>query len=116
MIRRVVIAAVLAASLVAATSSHAASAGKICPTFKLGGLKVQWETAGTGWSCTSAKTWVVKLMHDHVKPAPGNVPLKNGPRGFHCFAVFEKKGLVAGGLCYLGTLAYPKSGFTWNGN
>lgn len=116
MIRRALVAAAVAASLAGATTSHAASAGKICPAFKTSGLKVQWETAGTGWSCTAAKKWVVKLIHDHVKPAVANVPLKNGPKGYHCFASFEKKGLVAGGLCYLGTLAYPKSGFTWNGN
>ncbi len=116
MARRVLVVAAAAAALAGATTSHAASTGQLCPTFKEGGLKVQWETAGTGWSCSSAKKWVVKLMHDHVKAAAGNVPLKNGPRSYHCFAVTVKKGLVSGGLCYLGTLAYPKSGFTWNGS
>jgi hypothetical protein len=117
MIRRFVFAAVIAASLAGSATAHAATAGKVCRTFKTAGLRVQWETAGTGWTCGSAKPWVVKLIDDHVKPsAAGNVPLKNGPRGYHCFAVFEKHGHVSGGLCYLGTLAFPKSGFTWNGN
>jgi hypothetical protein len=118
MIRRFVLAALVAAvaPLAGAAAGRAAPAGELCKTFETAGLKVQWETAGTGWTCSSAKPWVVKLIDDHVRPALGSVPLRNGPHGYHCFAVSEKNGHVSGGLCYLGTLAYPKSGFTWNGN
>jgi hypothetical protein len=116
MIRRCVVAALVAAALAGATTARARTAGQLCKSFTQAGLKVQWETAGTGWTCGSAKPWVVKLINDHVKPAVGNVPLTNGPHGFHCFAVDEKKGHVAAGLCFKNTIAFPKSGFTWNAN
>ena len=82
------------------------------PSFKLNGQKILWEVIGT-WTCKSAKPWVVKLDGNRVKSI-GKVALHNGPKGYHCFATRETSaGKVIDGICYLGTLAYPKSGFTW---
>jgi hypothetical protein len=118
MIRRrlLVLVVVLAASLAATTAVRATSSGQLCPSFSKGGFKYQWETAGTGWTCASAKPWVLKMIADHVRPRVGLVPLKNGPKSLHCFAVSEQKGYVTGGVCYRHTLAFPRSGFTWNGS
>jgi hypothetical protein len=98
-----------------ATAAPASAAGKICPTFRASGLKYQWETAGTGFTCKSAKHWLVKLIKDHADTSSGEVKLTNGPKGYHCFATLDHKHKASGGLCYKGTVAYPKSGFTWNG-
>ena len=99
----------------AASAVHATPAGKICPSFKGNGLTYHWETAGTGWTCASAKPWVVKLSNDRIRSIGGSVSLTNGPRGYHCYGTIAHKGLAAGGACFKGTWAYPKSGFTWNG-
>jgi hypothetical protein len=104
----------LGAAVIAA-SSRAATTGSLCPAFAHGGLTYHWETVGTGWTCWSARPWVVKLSSDRVGAAAGSVKLTNGPKGYHCFASSTHKGYASGGLCYAGTLAYPKSGFTWNG-
>ena len=106
----------LTASIAAASSVHAASAGQLCPQFTKSRLTYHWETAGTGWTCASAKPWVVKLSGDHVGSATGNVPLTNGPKGYHCYATLTHKGLASGGACFKGTWAFPRSGFTWNGS
>ena len=109
---------VLVAVMLAVTvPAGATRAGQVCPTFTVSKLKVQGETVGTGFSCASYKAWVTKLMADKVKTTVGRVTLTNGPAGLHCYATSEtKKGYVTGGLCYKGTLAYPTSGFTWNGS
>jgi hypothetical protein len=107
---------VLAASLVAASTLRAAPAGAVCPAFSKHGLKYQWETVGTGFTCKSAKRWLLKLIKDRVPATGGEVALHNGPNGYHCYATLVTKHLASGGLCYKGTLAYPKSGFTWNGS
>lgn len=99
----------------AAASARAAPTGQICASFSHGGLTYHWETVGTGWTCSSAKPWVVKLSGDRVGAAAGSIKLTNGPKGYHCYASLAHKGYASGGLCYAGTLAYPKSGFTWNG-
>ena len=110
------LALVLAAALAAASVVRATSSGQLCRSFKAHGFTFRWETAGTGWSCTSAKPWVLKMIGDHVRPTLGRVKLVNGPTGLHCFAVSEQKGYVTGGVCYRHTLAFPGSGFTWNGS
>ncbi len=98
-----------------ATAAPASAAGKVCPTFHARGVKYQWETAGTGFTCKSAKRWLVKLIKDRADTSSGEVALKNGPKGYHCFATLDHEGYASGGLCYKGTVAFPKSGFTWNG-
>ncbi len=116
MIRKLVpLLVALTASVAAASAVHAASAGQLCKPFRSSGLTYRWDTVGSGWTCGSAKPWVVKLSRDHVGSAAGNVSLKNGPKGYHCYATLEHKGYASGGVCYKGTLAFPKSGFTWNG-
>ena len=116
MIRKLVpLLVALAAFVAAAASADAAPAGQLCPSFKSNGLTFRWETAGTGWTCGSAKPWVVKLSGDRIASVGGNVKLTNGPAGFHCWGTIAKKGFAAGGACFKGTWAYPKSGFTWNG-
>lgn len=104
-----------AAALAAGSFAHGATAGQLCPSFSKSGLTYQWETVGTGWTCTSAKPWIVKLSGDRVAAVAGKVTLKNGPSGFKCYASLTHKGRASGGLCFKGTLAFPKSGFTWNG-
>jgi hypothetical protein len=98
-----------------ATATTASATGKVCPTFTASGLKYRWETAGTGFTCTSAKRWLVKLIKEPADTSSGEVKLANGPKGYHCYATLDTKGHASGGLCYKGTVAYPKSGFTWNG-
>ena len=107
----------VAVTLAVVSTAGATRTGQLCPAFTVSKLKVQGETVGTGFTCASYKSWVTKLMADKVKVAAGDIPLTNGPKGLHCFATSEtKKGYVSGGLCYKGTLAYPVSGFTWNGS
>lgn len=112
-----ILGALLAVALAAAIGSSAAQAAPVanstCHPFTLNGHKIHWEVIGT-WTCTTAKRWVVKLDKDKVKPQLGNVALHNGPARYHCYATSESsKGLVVDGTCYLGTLAFPKSGFAW---
>lgn len=117
-LRLFAVAALAAAALFAsATSASASGAGRagLCASFKVGGLKIMWETVG-GFSCASAKPWVIKLQKEHVPTGFGNVTLHDGPGGYHCMATGARAhGHPTGGVCYKGTLAYPKSGFTWNG-
>ena len=102
--------------LAAASTVGAARAGQLCPSFKQNGGSYHWETVGTGWTCASAKPWVVKLSSDHVRKSTANVPLTNGPRGYHCYATpFSRGGRATSGTCFKGTIAFPKSGFAWNG-
>ncbi len=109
------IVAIGAVGVPIAIATPAFAAGKVCPTFRASGLKYQWETAGTGFTCKSAKHWLVKLIRDRADTSSGEAALHNGPKGYHCFATLDTKGKASGGLCYKGTVAYPKSGFTWNG-
>jgi len=110
--------ALAAAALLAVTSSvHAATDGKICPQFRHNGKTYRWSTAGSTLSCGTAKGWLLKLLDQKVRPATGNVPLHNGPRGYKCFgSTIDKAGHPIGGVCYTGTLAYPGSGFQWQGS
>jgi hypothetical protein len=106
---------VIVAGLAFAVSSPAgaARAGEhFCPAFTSQGIKEYAATVGTGYTCSSAKTWIVKLMSEGVKGA-GEVTLTNGPKGLRCFATSEAKGHADGGWCYKGPQASPSSGFTW---
>ena len=107
--------ALIVAGLTFAVSSPvgAARAGQhVCPAFTSLGINEYTATVGTGFTCASAKTWIVKLISERVKGA-GEVTLTNGPKGLRCFATFEAKGHAAGGWCYKGPQASPSSGFTW---
>ena len=107
---------VASACLAAASTAGAARAGQVCRSFTQGGRTYKSETLGTGWTCSSAKTWIVKLSSDHVHVVSTNVPLTNGPSGYHCFASPPSRGgRAANGSCIKGTLAFPKSGFAWLG-
>jgi hypothetical protein len=121
MIRRACVAAavlaLVATAVLAATSAiPAAAAGKVCPSFSQSGLKYFTETVGSGFTCNTAKTWVLKLSKDSADTTSGKVALKNGPKGYHCVATADVKGFASVGACYKGTLAFPKSGFLWNGS
>jgi hypothetical protein len=118
--RACVVAAVLAfvttSVLIAVSMAPAAAAGKVCPSFSQSGLKYFSETVGSGFTCNTAKTWVLKLSKDPVDTTAGRVALHNGPKGYHCVANKGVKGHASVGACYKGTLAFPKSGFLWNGS
>lgn len=105
---------VASACLAAASVAGAAPAGQVCPQFKHGKRTYRYLTVGTGWTCGSAKRWIVKLSKDRVHAVSTNVRLGNGPRGYHCFATpFSSGGRATAGACIKGTVAYPKSGFSW---
>jgi hypothetical protein len=121
MVRRACVAlavlAIVATALLAVTSAvPAAAAGKVCPSFSQSGLKYFSETVGSGFTCDTAKTWVQKLSKDSVDTTSGKAVLSNGPKGYHCVATDDAKGHASVGACYKGTLAFPKSGFLWNGS
>lgn len=111
----VVVSAVAAsACLATATTAGATTTGKVCSTFKQGGRTYRAETLGTGWTCASAKAWIVKLIGDRVHIVSKSVPLTNGPRGYHCAADPTSEGSHAtAGHCIKGTIAFPQSGFAW---
>jgi hypothetical protein len=105
---------VFAALAIPALSAGSASAkAEVCPTLTVSGAKYSWETVGTGYTCGSAKPWVVKLVKESVDTSAGKATLTNGPKGLHCFATDDEKGHASAGTCYKGTLAFPKSGFAW---
>ena len=104
---------VSATCLVVVATSGASRAGELCPTFKQGSVTYRSQTVGTSWSCANAKSWIVKLIKDRAHVVSKNLPLKNGPRGLHCWAVAGSQGHATSGTCIAGTLAFPKSGFAW---
>jgi hypothetical protein len=103
------------ACLAAASTGRAASAGKVCATFRVGRIAYHSQTVGTTWTCAGAKSWIAKLSLDSVpKSFVNDVPLGNGPGGLHCFATpGSKGGHATSGVCVKGTKAFPKSGFAW---
>ena len=107
------IVAIAAIGVPIATAATASAAAQVCPTFSASGLKYQWETVGTGFTCGNAKHWVTKLIKDPADTSSGKVTLTNGPKGYHCFATSDDKGHASAGTCYKGTAAFPKSGFAW---
>ena len=99
----------------------ASATSKICPKStghlwhsainSSSGNKYTSEAVGSV-TCGQAATWIKKLSADKAS-APGS-KLKNGPKGYHCFAAeLDKHGYVDAGACYTGTAAFPKNGFTW---
>ena len=56
------------------------------------------------------------MIKDSVDTTSGQMALHNGPKGYHCVATQDAKGHASVGACYKGTLAFPKSGFLWNGS
>jgi hypothetical protein len=113
----VVLAAATALSLAFASIGGAARAGALCKPFSHGGMSYLVQTVGKSWSCSSAKTWVIKLSGDKVGKVTKNVPLKNGPSGLHCFAnPASRGGRATAGDCIKGTPAFPTSGFAWTGS
>jgi hypothetical protein len=111
--RTIAILVVACVAAVAASTAGAARAGRVCPTFHQGGTAYHPETLGTGWTCASAKSWIVKLIGDRVTFTGKNIPLKNGPAGLHCLADNSLRGHASSGACFKGTIAFPGSGFAW---
>jgi hypothetical protein len=108
------LAVIAAACLAAASTAGATTAGRVCPSFKNGGKSFFLETIGSGWTCSSAKGWAVKLIGDKVpSTVTSNIPLRNGPTGYHCYANPGSHGHATDGTCFKGTIAFPKSGFAW---
>ena len=103
-----------AALAIAAAVAQARPAAQVCRNFKQGRLTFSSETLGTHWSCSSAKTWIVKLSKDKIRHSTSNIPLSNGPKGYHCFATPNSQGgRATAGTCFTGTIAYPGTGFAW---
>ena len=108
---------VAAVCLAAASTVGATSVAQVCRSFKQGALAYTFETLGTKWTCGSAKTWILKLSTDRVGHVTRNIPLKNGPRGYHCFAnPGSRGGRATAGICIKGTIAFPGTGFAWTGS
>jgi Flp pilus assembly protein TadG len=107
---------VATAGVATMSAGPAAAAGKLCPTFSKSGTTYTWETAGTGYTCASAKTWILKLIKDPVDTSTAKAVLTNGPSGLHCYATGDDKGKASAGVCYKNTIAFPKSGFLWSGS
>jgi len=111
-----VVALVIAviASLGRTSPTQAApTAGAVCKSFSVSGLKYNWSVIGNV-TCAKAKPWLLKLLAQHGKP-DAKVVFKNTPRGFHCRATADAKGRPSAGACYTGTPAFPKNGFQWFG-
>ena len=104
---------VLGATLAAASTVRAVPAAQICRTFKLSGLDTAYFTIGNKWTCSSAKAWIVKLAADSVPPSNHNIPLKNGPGGYHCLAEPHTQNRAVAGTCFTGTIKFPGTGFAW---
>jgi hypothetical protein len=76
-------------------------------------VKVQWSVIGNV-TCSKATPWLVKILGKHGAPDAA-AKITNAPRGFHCRATDNKKGVPSAGACYTGTIAFPKNGFQWFG-
>ena len=117
-VRRHVIAltiSLVAALAIATAVAQARPAAALCQNFKQGRLTFFSETLGTHWSCSAAKTWIVKLTKDKIRHSSSNVPLSNGPKGYHCFATPDSQGgRATSGACFTGTIAFPGNGFAWH--
>jgi len=110
----VTIAAVATAVVVATTAAYAAPTAAICRSFSVSGAgKIQWSVIGNV-TCQEAKPWLLKILgkrgaHD------AQAKITNAPRGFHCRASDNAKGIPSAGACYTGTIQFPKNGFQWFG-
>ena len=107
-------AAVATAAFVAAVGVHAAPAAGICKSFSVPGTgKIQWSVIGNV-SCQEGKPWLLKILGTHGAP-DAQAKLTSAPKGFHCRATNNAKGIPSGGACYTGTLKFPNNGFQWFG-
>ncbi len=109
----VAIAIVVVGTFAAALSAHAARSAAICKPLSVpGATKVQWSVIGNV-SCGEAKPWLLRILGRHGAP---NSPAKiTPPKGFHCQATDNKKGVPSIGACYTGTIKFPKNAFQWFG-
>jgi hypothetical protein len=114
-----VVAALCIAALPAVATVAAADAvpraAAVCPSLKSAGVTLNWSVVGSGFTCGSAKKWVVKLTSEHFSDVGKPVTLTNGPKGYHCKGTTNDSGRATIGSCYLGTVQHPKSGFQWFG-
>ena len=117
MVRRacmpVAVAIFIAAALGAANAQANPTAGAVCKSVSVSGLKYQWSVIGNV-TCSKATPWLLKLLAEHGTPG-AKIALKNAPSGFHCSATADSKGRPSAGACYTGTIAFPKNGFQWLG-
>ena len=99
------------------TSASAAVPEKaaVCPSLTSAGVKVQWSVVGSGWTCSSAKKWVVKLVGEQHDKSAAKVTFTDGPKHYTCSGAADDTGHVTAGACYKGSLAHPASGFQWFG-
>jgi hypothetical protein len=107
----------IAPAIAGGTSASAAVPEKaeVCPSLTSAGVKIQWSVVGSGWTCSSAKKWVVKLVGERHDKSATKVTFTDGPKGFTCSGAADDSGHVTAGACYKGTLAHPTSGFQWFG-
>lgn len=97
----------------AAASAVQAAPPAVCSTFKQSNVSISFETIGHKWTCSAAKAWVVKLAKDKIPATGFRVTLKNGPGGYHCYALPDKLQLAINGQCFTGSAAFPGTGFAW---
>ncbi len=111
----VAVVAIFAVATVGAAKAQATStAGEVCTSFSVSGAgKIQWSAIGNV-TCQEAKPWLLKILGKHGAP-DAQASLTNGPKGFHCRATNNAKGIPSAGACYTGTIAFPKNGFQWFG-
>jgi hypothetical protein len=107
------IASVALAMFTATTGAQAAQTAGICKSLSVSSVKIQWSSIGSV-TCTKAKPWLSKILAKHGKPG-AKTNVTNRPKGFHCSATNDLKGIPSVGACYTGTLAFPKNGFQWFG-
>jgi hypothetical protein len=102
------------ATLAATGGAHAARSAARCAAFSAAGAgKIQWSVIGNV-SCQEAKPWLLKILGKHGSP-DAQAKVTNAPKGFHCRATNNAKGVPSVGACYTGTIAFPKNGFQWFG-
>jgi len=108
-------AAAVAITAVAATAgAQAAPTSGICKPFSVSGAgKIQWSVIGNV-TCQEAKPWLLRILGKHGA-AGVQAKVTNGPKGFHCRATDNSKGIPSIGACYTGTLKFPKNAFQWFG-
>jgi hypothetical protein len=109
------VAGIAMATFAATIGAHAApTAGERCTSFSVSGAgKIQWSAIGNV-SCQEAKPWLLKILGTHGAP-DAQAKITNSPKGFHCRATNNAKGIPSAGACYTGTIAFPKNGFQWFG-
>jgi hypothetical protein len=108
----ITLVAAVAAFLLSAGPASALRAGQACPFSASGSKYVVFTYKST--TCSTAQTWLPKLVADKDPKPYGPVTLTNGPKGYHCIAVRAVNGRAAQGECYSGNMAFPTGGFQWS--